>query len=157
MSELMDMPMPMPNNNTYDGMVYNMQMTLSLSGMVDSFLFKKWMAMTPGVFFLLMLVSIAIVVLTNFVSMLLTSVTKTKDLDSSTKNKVIYVSVYSLLRFMDYLQMLIIMSTYNMWMLLTIVFANGMCFFVFGELKDRKELSTMYQKVADSDANATAS
>ena len=153
----MDMPMPMPNNNTYDGMVYNMQMTLSLSGMVDSFLFKKWMAMTPGVFFLLMLVSIAIVVLTNFVSMLLTSVTKTKDLDSSTKNKVIYVSVYSLLRFMDYLQMLIIMSTYNMWILLTIIFANGMCFFVFGELKDRKELSTMYQKVADSDANAAAS
>ena len=50
---------------------------------------------------------------------------------------------------MDYIQMMIIMSTYNMWFLLTIVFANGICFFVFGELKERQTLKEMYEKIED--------
>ena len=71
------MPMPMPPNG-YNGTIYSMQMTLSTSGTVSNFLINGWGALNTDVFIVLLLLTMGIVVLTNFVGLMLQKVEAAK-------------------------------------------------------------------------------
>ena len=54
------------------------------------------------------------------------------------------------LRTLDYFQMLVVMGTYNIWVILTIVVSNGICYLVTGIIKDKQKLSQMFTPVVNN-------
>ena len=124
--------------------IYDMQMTLTSDWSTMYFLFNQnmWMNMGGGTFFLLLCITGVIVLITHLISLIHVML-------EQSGNKASAVT-YLLLRGLDYLQMLTVMSTYNLWVIIALCVANGLFSFIFGLQKDKALIQALHgEKVAN--------
>ena len=131
------MPMPMPD----EPMIYTMQMTMTHGTDAKWLLFEDWRIKTGGELFGAMLF---VTVLSLFIESMSFGMwmvqRRINHVDADMKSKSIPQQlcnsvIYFMLRLLNYSQMLIVM-TYNIWLILSMAVASAFASFVFNAIKD---------------------
>ena len=130
-------------NMTMDAeMIFDMQMTITTSTTVGEFLFPGWGATNGWQFFGLILFTVAICLCVEIMGSLLKKLEMATGEGGSGMLRLFSFFVFVILRSLNYLQMLIVM-TYNIWFIVTLVAASGLFSLIFGIMQDKAFLKAI--------------
>ena len=131
-----------------DPMIYTMQMTMSAGTDAKWVLFEAWRVKTGGQLFLAMLFIFALSFFIEGMSygmfLVQRNINKVEGKSKNVPQQLINTVLYFLLRLLNYAQMLIVM-TYNIWLILTMAVSVAFSNFVFNAIKDRLIISDAYK------------
>ena len=119
-----------------DDPVYKMQMAISFDFKTSYFLFKTWHGYQTGGMIVLFLLTMAVVA-SSYVVMYYHGKFQ------SAQNKNLALLMGFLMRALDYLQMLILMSTFNFWFLIVLALSHGVFSYVSGLIADNQALESL--------------
>jgi hypothetical protein len=109
-------------------------MTISTKSSVYVFLFDGWTARGGWAFFGMIAFTTALCLLSELIALFMAKLS-----DDTLVMKSAFVILFFILRGINYLQMLICM-TFNIWLIITLVLAQGIFFFIAAIMRDKAML-----------------